>query len=844
MDCLPFCKKKPPFIVDMSTDGILRFQNTKKATFVGPTSNISFDTVNSSLGIGVTGDDVPSSNLYITGNAYVSSNLALGGVLTMGTVNVVARHSLQAVTEIGNTTSLTTEFTNPTTSLVASGNVEINGQTTFSGHIIPTLDATYDVGTPEKRVREVFVSNNSLWIGDRAKISFVRGRMVFKHRKLKHIPSMVRQIALDHGRQNETEIEQEVIEHAQTVDPNVSTLEDIRIEHWRDYTKSMDETKEITDIFADNDEDYEAVAAADAFKEIGSNIFTTHSLSIGKETEPTAPLDVNGTIKATSFEGTATNTVQIRLTESTGANTSYRVPFAAGSSGNQTLHTDAGLTYNPSTNKLNTTASSATVLQNARNINGVSFDGSADITVNGTRYNINDSWLRYINDSNYVRLYGNSRSMVFRTDGNTQYGSNGGYPFVWLYGGDATGNRRMLLNTSGQLWCSNYGWLHDKFAPKHGSNSNNFYANRSYADDWFRAQGSCGIYWESYGGGWYMRDSTYIRNYNNKMLLIQGSGARIYGAETSYDYPNHLHDWWTNGGQIQADAPYLHFGLYMQYAIRAPQYVAFSDRRIKKEISEIDDNVALQKLRGLKPSMYNYKEENKNRTEKVIGFIAQEVKEIIPNAVSVSDGEIPNIYETAIISDGNAITFTNFNTSNLEESNNTLIVYITPQERKEVEIIEIVNEHTIRVNEDISEWGRSYDENGKLIFEEKIINVTPEEFKKLEDKMDYKPVISGYSNGEITITKEEYEKYNMNGQFFEVISHYEKIKKVYKGSELFVWGQKIKDFHNLDKNAIFTIATAALQEVDRQQQADKARITELETQLASVLVRLDALENA
>src|SRR6056300_394561 len=32
-----------------------------------------------------------------------------------------------------------------------------------------------------------------------------------------------------------------------------------------------------------------------------------------------------------------------------------------------------------------------------------------------------------------------------------------------MYGGDASSNRRMLLNTSGQLWCSNYGWLHDKF---------------------------------------------------------------------------------------------------------------------------------------------------------------------------------------------------------------------------------------------------------------------------------------------------------------------------------------------------------------------------------------------
>jgi hypothetical protein len=50
---------------------------------------------------------------------------------------------------------------------------------------------------------------------------------------------------------------------------------------------------------------------------------------------------------------------------------------------------------------------------------------------------------------------------------------------------------------------------------------------------------------------------------------------------------------------------------------------------------------------------------------------------------------------------------------------------------------------------------------------------------------------------------------------------------------VFVYGQEVNDFYNLDKNAIFTVATAALQEVDRQQQADKARIAELEATVAT-----------
>ena len=109
----------------MSTDGILEYQGTKRVLFRGDTSNIVFDTRTTSLGIGVTGSNNPSSNLYITGNAYVSSNLEIGGVMTMGVVNVTARHNLQAITTIGNVTTQTVQFDNPTTAFTTTGNVEI-----------------------------------------------------------------------------------------------------------------------------------------------------------------------------------------------------------------------------------------------------------------------------------------------------------------------------------------------------------------------------------------------------------------------------------------------------------------------------------------------------------------------------------------------------------------------------------------------------------------------------------------------------------------------------------------------------------------------------------------------
>ena len=116
----------------MSTNGQLVFTDVDKITFkgVGNASNAVIDTLTGKIGVGV---DSPEANLHVLGNSYVSTNLELGGTLIMGTVNVEAQHSLEAVTATGNTTPLTIEFTNPTTSLVASGNVEVAGVVGTSG---------------------------------------------------------------------------------------------------------------------------------------------------------------------------------------------------------------------------------------------------------------------------------------------------------------------------------------------------------------------------------------------------------------------------------------------------------------------------------------------------------------------------------------------------------------------------------------------------------------------------------------------------------------------------------------------------------------------------------------
>ena len=62
-------------------------------------------------------------------------------------------------------------------------------------------------------------------------------------------------------------------------------------------------------------------------------------------------------------------------------------------------------------------------------------------------------------------------------------------------------------------------------------------------------------------------------------------------------------------------------------------------------------------------------------------------------------------------------------------------------------------------------------------------------------------------------------------------------------SEIFIYGQIVDNFHTMDKNYIFTIATAALQEVDKQLQAEKAKTLDLEARMLLLEARMNKLDN-
>ena len=81
----------------------------------------------------VTNDLTKELTVNVLGNVITQNNLSIGGLLKINTISAASSHSLEAVTNLGNVTSNTVQFSNAITSLTASSNIVVTGNVS-AGH--------------------------------------------------------------------------------------------------------------------------------------------------------------------------------------------------------------------------------------------------------------------------------------------------------------------------------------------------------------------------------------------------------------------------------------------------------------------------------------------------------------------------------------------------------------------------------------------------------------------------------------------------------------------------------------------------------------------------------------
>jgi hypothetical protein len=127
-------------------------------------------------------------------------------------------------------------------------------------------------------------------------------------------------------------------------------------------------------------------------------------------------------------------------------------------------------------------------------------------------------------------------------------------------------------------------------------------------------------------------------------------------------------------------------------------YMSSSDIRIKEDIQDINDDNALQSILLIEPKTYKYIDKIERCDKKVYGFIAQQIKEVIPEAVKIEKSYIPNIYLVADYSN-NVITLPSQPTKVIVKVNDKIKCYDKDNKEIIVEVIEAIDSLTFRIKE-------------------------------------------------------------------------------------------------------------------------------------------------
>ena len=185
-----------------------RGSNTENDTFTGAVGEITVDTTTNSLRVhdGTTAGGTslgsytkPSAEpiSYITGlQTALDGKIDDSQVLTDVPLNALFTDTIGLAAD-GDGSQLT--------NLPASS---MGG--TMTAHILPDTNATYDIGSAEYKIRDLYVSDNSLWIGDDHKVSIEGGKQRNKKRKKGKTPKKVYDALIGAGKPFATEADLKV----------------------------------------------------------------------------------------------------------------------------------------------------------------------------------------------------------------------------------------------------------------------------------------------------------------------------------------------------------------------------------------------------------------------------------------------------------------------------------------------------------------------------------------------------------------------------------------------------------------------------------------------------------
>ena len=210
------------------------------------------------------------------------------------------------------------------------------------------------------------------------------------------------------------------------------------------------------------------------------------------------------------------------------------------------------------------------------------------------------------------------------------------------------------------------------------------------------------------------------QTFSGNCLDIVGAGTGVprktqfydyVGIGTTPSYPLHVT---SSGGAVTVGSYFYYYNgfstspttssgvsIYASSMIVGGGIGAISDIRIKKNVKRLNSQESLQKIRNIKPSTFEYVDIVENNSTCKNGFIAQELIEVIDDAVKMIKNTIPNINDFADIN-GNIVTLRKSSTSsfniNPTAKELSIILYDENDLIYETNVVKIIDDKTFQTS--------------------------------------------------------------------------------------------------------------------------------------------------
>ena len=211
----------------------------------GTSTNVSLRWNETSDNWELTEDGINYKNIIHTGDTGTVSDTILaddavtGGKIAAGVVvdSHIGAGTFSFVADKLEVSGVSTNANSVVNKAYVDANGGLTNWTESGNHLLPSGDNTHDIGSAEFKIRDAYISDNSLWVGDNHKVEIKGGKTKFRKRNKNKIPNIIWELNINQANpKTEAELKGLINDYAE----DTTYLSEVSLSKWLSFYLDSD----------------------------------------------------------------------------------------------------------------------------------------------------------------------------------------------------------------------------------------------------------------------------------------------------------------------------------------------------------------------------------------------------------------------------------------------------------------------------------------------------------------------------------------------------------------------------------------------------------------------------